>query len=74
MIIEVVVDWRLRELDKHKKLKEEGAIEVTDLIRCPLKREFEDKFPDLYKASAYTPATYWDRSSIWVWSRFCRMN
>ena len=57
MVIEVVVDWRLRELDKHKKLKEEGAIEVTDLIRCPLKREFEDKFPDLYKASAYTPAT-----------------
>ncbi len=57
MIIEIIVDWRLKELEKHRKLREEDAIEVTDLIRCPLKREFEEKFPDLYRASAYTPST-----------------
>ncbi len=57
MIIEIITEWRLRELEKHRKLREEGAIEVTDLIRCPLKREFEEKYPELYKASAYTPAT-----------------
>jgi len=57
MIIEIITEWRLRELEKHRKLREEGAIEVTDLIRCPLKREFEEKYPELYRASAYTPAT-----------------
>ncbi|RLI84774.1 MAG: CRISPR-associated protein Cas4 [Archaeoglobales archaeon] len=57
MIIEIVTEWRLRELEKHRKLRDEGFIEVTDLMRCPLKREFEVRYPDLYRASAYTPAT-----------------
>ncbi len=57
MILEIISDWRLREFEEHKKLRESGGIEVTDLIRCPLKRGFEEKYPELYKASAYTPAT-----------------
>jgi CRISPR-associated exonuclease Cas4 len=57
MIIEIIAEWRLKELEKHKKLREAGGLEVTDLIRCPLKRSFEEKYPELYRAMAYTPAT-----------------
>jgi len=57
MILEILSDWRLREFEKHRKLKKEGDIEVTDLIRCPLKRYFEEKYPELHKATVYTPAT-----------------
>ncbi len=57
MIVEIIVDWRLREVERHKKLRELGGYEVTDLIRCPLKRSFEEKHPELYRAMAYIPAT-----------------
>jgi CRISPR-associated exonuclease Cas4 len=57
MIIEIIAEWRLKELEKHKRLREASGLEVTDLIRCPLKRNFEEKYPELYRATAYTPAT-----------------
>ncbi len=53
MITEIVISWRLRELEKHEK----NGIWVTDLIRCPLKREFEERYPELYKATVFTPST-----------------
>ncbi len=53
MITEIVISWRLRELEKHER----DGIWVTDLIRCPMKREFEEKYPELYKASVFTPST-----------------
>jgi len=53
VITEIVISWRLRELEKHER----DGIWVTDLIRCPLKREFEEKYPELYRASVYTPNT-----------------
>ncbi len=53
MITEIVISWRLRELEKHEK----NGIWVTDLIRCPLKREFEERYPELHKATVFTPST-----------------
>lgn len=53
MITEIVISWRLRELEKHER----DGIWVTDLIRCPLKKEFEEKYPELYRASVFTPNT-----------------
>ncbi len=53
MITEIVVSWRIRELERHER----DGIWVTDLVRCPLKREFEERFPELYRASVYSPAT-----------------
>lgn len=53
MITEIVISWRLRELEKHER----DGIWVTDLIRCPLKREFEERFPELHRASVYSPGT-----------------
>ena len=51
MITEIVISWRLRELEKHER----DGIWVTDLIRCPLKREFEEKYPELHRASIFAP-------------------
>ncbi len=53
MITEIVISWRLRELEKHER----NGIWVTDLIRCPLKKEFEEKYPELHKATVFTPNT-----------------
>ena len=52
MITEIVISWRLKELEKHER----DGIWVTDLIRCPLKRDFERKYPELHKATVFTPA------------------
>ena len=53
MITEIVISWRLKELEKHER----DGIWATDLVRCPLKREFEEKYPELYRATVFTPNT-----------------
>jgi len=53
MIQELLYELRHRELEKHKR--EPEVYWITDLCRCPLKREFELKYPELIEASIYNP-------------------
>lgn len=47
-IVEKIYSWRKSEKEKHKR--EPDTYYVTDLVRCPLKREYELMYPEL---SAY---------------------
>ena len=55
MIVELIYRWRIERLRRHSR--EESKIYITDLIRCPQKRDFELKFPELiYYDLVSTPA------------------
>ena len=45
MILEALYKARLEESKKHERKMNE--VWVTDLTRCPLKRVFEEKYPDI---------------------------
>ncbi len=44
-IIKILYDLEKEEREKHER--KDGIIYVTDLVSCPLKPEFERKFPEL---------------------------
>jgi len=54
LITELLYRWRLEEQSKH--LRHLKVVYVTDLARCPLKRKFELKFPELGKYDLLSPA------------------
>ncbi len=55
MIIELLYRWRLKRQEQIKR--ERNVIFITDLIRCPLKRIYEDKFPELTLSEILNPAS-----------------
>ncbi|MEZ0289981.1 MAG: CRISPR-associated protein Cas4 [Sulfolobales archaeon] len=50
-----IYKWRKSEREKH--VREENTYYVTDLVRCPLKREYELIYPDLYAYEILSPPT-----------------
>lgn len=55
MIVELLYKWRIEEQLKHPR--HPRVIYVVDLTRCPLKREFELKFPELAKHDLMSPSS-----------------
>ncbi len=55
MIQEILYKTRLEEMKKH--VRGEKELYVTDLVRCPLKIEYEIKYPELVIQQAYSPPT-----------------
>jgi len=53
--MELLYKWRLEEHVKHPRHPK--VIYVVDLARCPLKREFELKFPELVKHDIMSPSS-----------------
>ncbi|RLE90011.1 MAG: CRISPR-associated protein Cas4 [Thermoprotei archaeon] len=53
MIQELLYELRHRELEEHKR--EPEVYWITDLCRCPLKRDFELRYPELTEANVYNP-------------------
>jgi len=51
--IKILYELELKELKEHKR--EEGVYWVTDLVRCPLKRIYEFKYPELVASQVFTP-------------------
>lgn len=52
-VIELLFSVRRRERAQHKR--EPETYWVTDLVRCPLKREFEEKYPELVEQHVFHP-------------------
>jgi len=52
MITEFLYNWQL----SRRRMRNEGVIFVTDLVRCPLKREYELKFPEIANSSLLNPS------------------
>ncbi len=52
MIVEEILKWKIREREKH--IREPDVYYVTDLVYCPLQREYAIKFPefDIYEINA----------------------
>lgn len=55
MIVELLYKWRTEEQLKHPR--HPRVVYVVDLTRCPLKRKFELKFPELVKHDLMSPAS-----------------
>ncbi len=55
MIQEILYKLRLEDAKKH--LRKEKEFYVTDLVRCPLKMEYELKYPELVLQQIYNPST-----------------
>ncbi len=53
MIQEYLYKLKLDDIKKHVRVENEYY--VTDLVRCPLKREYEVKYPELILRQAYDP-------------------
>jgi len=53
LIQELLYKIKLEDMKKHERGKNEYF--VSDLIRCPLKRVFEEKYPELVLNQAYDP-------------------
>jgi len=47
--------WKAAEQAKH--VREPGVVYVTDLVECPLKRHFEEVYPEVAGADFFNPAT-----------------
>jgi len=45
MIVERIYNHKLQDYLNHKK--EENVIYVTDLVKCPLKKKYENEFKEL---------------------------
>jgi len=52
---EILFRWKAAEQEKHQR--EPGVIYVTDLLECPLKRQYEEMFPEVAKAGFFNPVT-----------------
>ena len=52
---EVLFRWKAWEQEKHER--EPGVVYVTDLLECPLKRRYEEIFPEVAKSDFFNPAT-----------------
>ncbi len=52
-LVEVLYGIKRREREEH--VREAGVYWVSDLVRCPLKREFEFRFPELSLSSVFLP-------------------
>ena len=52
-LVNLIYAWRKEEEEKHRRT--EDTWWVTDLVRCPLKREFELRYPELVKHQVFTP-------------------
>lgn len=55
MIVEKLYRKKLEDYLSHTK--EENTLYVTDLLRCPLKIEFEKQYKELALSEVFTPAT-----------------
>lgn len=55
MIVEELFSSKLTEASTH--VREENTFYVTDLVRCPLKLKFEEKYKELQVAEQVKPAT-----------------
>ncbi|RLG89072.1 MAG: CRISPR-associated protein Cas4 [Thermoprotei archaeon] len=53
MIIELLYKLRREEFLKHRR--EANVYWVSDLVKCPIKREFEIKYPEIALSSIYSP-------------------
>ena len=53
-IVPLLYELARREREEHRR--EEGVYWVTDLVRCPLKREFESAFPELAAQEVFKPS------------------
>ncbi len=52
-LIELIYSIKKREKEEH--VREPGTYWVTDLVRCPLKREYEVKYPELTLTQIFSP-------------------
>ncbi|MEM1623055.1 MAG: CRISPR-associated protein Cas4 [Sulfolobales archaeon] len=52
-IVSLIYSYARAEREKHKR--EKGVIWVTDLIRCPLKLVFEERYPELALRDVFKP-------------------
>ena len=52
-LVGVLYELKRREREEH--VREEGVYWVSDLVRCPLKREFEFRFPELVLSHLFSP-------------------
>ncbi|EWG07443.1 MAG: CRISPR-associated protein Cas4 [Candidatus Aramenus sulfurataquae] len=55
MIVELLAKMKLQDFLAHQR--EENTFYVTDLVRCPLKTEYEKKYREVAVSQALTPAT-----------------
>ncbi len=55
MILEKLYEARRKEKEEHKR--EPGVYWVTDLVRCPLKRIYEERYPELTAGDIYSPSS-----------------
>jgi CRISPR-associated exonuclease Cas4 len=56
-IVALIYSWKMDEAKKHMKEKLElDEIYVTDLVHCPLKYQFQKKYPDLALAGSFSPS------------------
>ncbi|AWR97499.1 CRISPR-associated protein Cas4 [Acidianus sulfidivorans JP7] len=55
MITEYLTKLKLQDYLSHQK--EKDTLYVTDLLRCPLKIHFEEKYKELAISEVYTPST-----------------
>ncbi len=49
MIIEKLYEYRLRNYLKYREKERNGYIHVTRLVLCPLRKVYEDKYPEVTK-------------------------
>ena len=54
MIVERIYNHKLQDYLNHKK--EENVIYVTDLVKCPLKKKYENEFRELALADFFIPS------------------
>jgi len=47
--------YKIRKLEQEKHRREPNVYWITDLIRCPLKREYEFKYPELLIGEIFEP-------------------
>ncbi len=55
MIVEFLAKKKMEDYLSH--IREQDTFYITDLVRCPLKTEFETKYKELAVSEVYTPAT-----------------
>lgn len=53
LIQEYLYKMKLEDMKKHER--KENEYYVTDLVRCPLKRVYEEKYPELILGQAFDP-------------------
>lgn len=53
-LISLIYSFIRAERDRYER--EKGVIWVTDLVRCPLKRVYEDRYPDLVLQEIFKPS------------------